>query len=173
MSQQEQPSSQYWEEKDRRMARMNSLTNANSLLDIAERMGLLKHIKSFPELFTEFNGIRNQLMDMVYEGLPKHESDFHEPKTSTTQPASHPIKEEKTPNVSSTSSPLPPTPPVGSMELLTEKQFKMMYRIMENNLETKNKIFEETGYIDYKELKLNLSKNEASRLIEKYKGGDF
>jgi hypothetical protein len=62
-----------WENKDIRTARMSSIKTSVNLLDIAERMGLLNDIKSLNDLFTEFNGLRNRIFDMIYENQNMHE----------------------------------------------------------------------------------------------------
>jgi len=66
-----------WEDKDIRSARMSSIKASVNLLDIAERIGLLKSIHSLEDLFTEFNGIRNQIFDMIYKDMPMHTTTTH------------------------------------------------------------------------------------------------
>ena len=61
-----------WEDKDIRMARQSAIKASVNLLDIAERIGLLKSIHSLEDLFAEFNGIRNQIFDMIYKDMELH-----------------------------------------------------------------------------------------------------
>ncbi len=66
-----------WEDKDIRMARQSAIKASVNLLDIAERIGLLKSIHSLEDLFTEFNGIRNQIFDMIYKDMELHTTTTH------------------------------------------------------------------------------------------------
>ena len=66
-----------WEDKDIRSARMSSVKASVNLLDIAERMGLLKNTHSLEDLFTEFNGMRNKIFDIIYDGMELHAQETH------------------------------------------------------------------------------------------------
>ena len=85
-----------WENKALREARESSHKNSVALLDIAERIGLLKKIENLDDLFTLFNGIRNRLFDQIYQDIPLHadelfnpdgknNSDFQKPKPASEQ----------------------------------------------------------------------------------------
>ena len=64
---------EYWEKKgkaDKTFAiNLNANNNAVGLLDVAERMGLLKHIQSIDDLIVELNGYRNRLRDWGWENI--------------------------------------------------------------------------------------------------------
>jgi hypothetical protein len=65
--------SEYWEKKEAKKnlitANLNANNNSIGLLDIVERIGLLKHIKTLDELVTELNGYRNRFKDWSFEGM--------------------------------------------------------------------------------------------------------
>jgi hypothetical protein len=94
---QEKQDERIWENKALREARESSHKNAVALLDIAERIGLLKKIESLDDLFTVFNGIRNRLFDQIYQDIPLHADelfnqnggkstgDFQKPASATDQ----------------------------------------------------------------------------------------
>ena len=69
---------EYWEKKnkaDKTFAiNLNANNNAIGLLDVAERMGLLKHIQSIDDLIVELNGYRNRLRDWGWEGVQTTET---------------------------------------------------------------------------------------------------
>jgi len=60
----------YWKGKRIQEARESAAKNTIGLLDIAERLGLLKNkYKNFEELFIEYNGIQNKLYDNILENI--------------------------------------------------------------------------------------------------------
>lgn len=94
---QEKQDERIWENKALREARESSHKNSVALLDIAERIGLLKKIETLDDLFTTFNGIRNRLFDQIYQDIPLHadelfnqgktNSDFQKPTSPADQPS--------------------------------------------------------------------------------------
>ena len=130
-----------WENKDIRIARQSSIKDSINLLDIAERLGLLKNIHNFEDLFAEFNGIRNQVFDMIYKDMSLHIGKT--PKTETITRDDDTGYEHKT---SWRDDPIP------------EKQVEIIEKIIDReNIDDLS--------LDWRE---NLSKGEASDIIKKY-----
>ena len=61
---------EYWAGKRIQEARESSMKNSVGLLDIAERLGLLKNrYKNLEEFLTEYNGVSNQLYDNILKDV--------------------------------------------------------------------------------------------------------
>jgi len=68
---------EYWEGKRLQEARESATKNSIGLLDIAERLGLLKNkYKTFEDFYTEFNGICNKIIDNILQNIDLKQKDF-------------------------------------------------------------------------------------------------
>ena len=87
---------EYWKGKRLQEARESSAKNAVGILDIAERLGLLKgKYNSLEEFYTEFNGVCNQLCDKILENV-KLEREQPQQKQSSEQQRNKVIRVEVT-----------------------------------------------------------------------------
>jgi len=62
--------SEYWEGKRLQEARESAMKNSIGLLDIAERLGLLKgKYKNLEDFFIDYNGVVNQMIDIILKNI--------------------------------------------------------------------------------------------------------
>ena len=67
---QKQLDTEYWKGKRIQEARESAMKNSIGLLDIAERLGLLKgRYKTLEELIIEYNGVVNQHVDNILQNI--------------------------------------------------------------------------------------------------------
>ena len=76
-------SDEYWEGKRLQEARESAMKNGIGLLDIAERLGILKgRYTNLEDFFEGYNGAVNQMVDMILKNI-NLKADFETAKTKT------------------------------------------------------------------------------------------
>jgi hypothetical protein len=58
-----------WRDKDIRIARQSAIKDSVTLLDIAERLGLLKDINDLDSFYRICNNLADTIYGKIYEGM--------------------------------------------------------------------------------------------------------